>query len=181
MFLLHTMADTFALTEALDREPTSALIVGAGYIGVEMAEALSVRGLRVTQVEALPEVLPTVDPELRQLVRQRIQKAGVDVVTGVTVSSVRQESRLVVEGSAGLRREVDLVLVVVGYDRTPRWPALRRPTQPPQPSTSVMITLTRITQHNADDSSPDHGESITSREPSSMSGHRGARSRVGGL
>jgi NADPH-dependent 2,4-dienoyl-CoA reductase/sulfur reductase-like enzyme len=108
------MADTFALTEALDREPTSALIVGAGYIGVEMAEALSVRGLRVTQVEALPEVLPTVDPELRQLVRQRIQKAGVDVVTGVTVSSVRQESRLVVEGSAGLRREVDLVLVVVG-------------------------------------------------------------------
>jgi pyruvate/2-oxoglutarate dehydrogenase complex dihydrolipoamide dehydrogenase (E3) component len=43
VFLLHTMADTFALTEALDREPTSALILGAGYIGVEMAEALSVR------------------------------------------------------------------------------------------------------------------------------------------
>jgi hypothetical protein len=37
------------------------------------------------------------------------------------------------------------------------------------------------TSGSADDSSPDHGESITSREPSSMSGHRGARSRVGGL
>jgi NADPH-dependent 2,4-dienoyl-CoA reductase/sulfur reductase-like enzyme len=114
VFLLHTMADTFALTEALDRGPTSALIVGAGYIGVEMVEALSARGLQVIQVEALPEVLPTVDPELGELVRQRIEKAGVDVVTGVTVSSVRQESRLVVEGSAGFRREVDLVLVVVG-------------------------------------------------------------------
>ena len=70
------MADTVALTEALDREPTSALIVGAGYIGVEMVEALSARGLQVTQVEALPEVLPTVDAELGELVRQRIKKAG---------------------------------------------------------------------------------------------------------
>jgi hypothetical protein len=39
----------------------------------------------------------------------------------------------------------------------------------------------RSSRDFADDSSPDHGESITSREPSSMSGHRGARSRVGGL
>ena len=114
VFLLHSMADTFALTEALDSGPRDALVVGAGYIGVEMVEALSARGLSVTQVEALPEVLPTVDPELGRLVRERIEKAGADVVTGVAVSSVRWEGRLVVEGSAGFRREVDLVLVVVG-------------------------------------------------------------------
>ena len=64
VFLLHTMADTFALTAALDGGPREVLVVGAGYIGVEMVEALSARGLQVTQVEALPEVLPTVDPEL---------------------------------------------------------------------------------------------------------------------
>jgi NADPH-dependent 2,4-dienoyl-CoA reductase/sulfur reductase-like enzyme len=114
LFLLHTMADTFALTEALVHGPESALIVGAGYIGVEMVGALAARGLQVTQVEAQPAVLPTVDPELGELVRQRIEKAGVDVVTGVTVSSVRRERGLVVDGSAGFRREVDLVLVVVG-------------------------------------------------------------------
>lgn len=113
VFLLHSMADTFALTGALDRGVRDALVIGAGYIGVEMVEALSARGLSVTQVEALPEVLPTVDPELGRLVRERIEKAGVDVVTGVAVSSVRREGRLVVEGS-GFRREVDLVLVVVG-------------------------------------------------------------------
>lgn len=112
--MLHTMADTFALTGALGRGVESALVVGAGYIGVEMVEALSARGLRVTHVEALPEVLPTVDPELGALVRQRIEEAGVEVVTGVTVSSVRRHDRLVVEGSGGFRREVDLVLVVVG-------------------------------------------------------------------
>jgi pyruvate/2-oxoglutarate dehydrogenase complex dihydrolipoamide dehydrogenase (E3) component len=43
--------------------PKIALIVGAGYVGLEMAEGLTARGLHVTQVEMLPEVLPTVDPE----------------------------------------------------------------------------------------------------------------------
>ena len=65
--LLHSMGDTFAVARTLDRLDTgqaSAVIVGAGYIGLEMAEALTARALRVTQIEALPEVLPTVDPEL---------------------------------------------------------------------------------------------------------------------
>ena len=119
VFLLHSMADMFAVTEALDRGAGSAVVIGAGYIGVEMVEALSARGLAVTQVEALPEVLPTVDPELGRLVRERIEKAGVEVVTGVTVSSVTGSSisrgdRLAVEGTGGFRREVELVLVVVG-------------------------------------------------------------------
>ena len=65
--LLHSMGDTFALMRTLEAlNPASAVIVGAGYIGLEMAEALSARGLRVTQIEQLPEVLPTVDPEPRR-------------------------------------------------------------------------------------------------------------------
>lgn len=63
--LLHSMGDTFAVMDSLQqRNPTTAVIVGAGYIGLEMAEALTSRGIRVTQIEALPEVLPTVDPQL---------------------------------------------------------------------------------------------------------------------
>ena len=42
----------------------TAVIVGAGYIGLEMADALTTRGLQVIQMEQLPEVLPTVDPAL---------------------------------------------------------------------------------------------------------------------
>ncbi len=61
--LLHSMGDTFAVMHTLEQAaPASAVIVGAGYIGLEMADALTVRGLRVTQMEQLPEVLPTVDP-----------------------------------------------------------------------------------------------------------------------
>ena len=66
------MGDTFALEESLDRiKPTKALIVGAGYVGLEMAEGLTARGIEVTQVEMLDEVLPTVDPELGGLVHAR--------------------------------------------------------------------------------------------------------------
>lgn len=100
--LLHSMGDTFALTRTLEeRQPASALIVGAGYVGLEMAEALTARGLRVTQVEMLPEVLPTVDPELGVLVRAELTKQGVEVVTGTTIHRIARTpdgARLRVEG-----------------------------------------------------------------------------------
>jgi NADPH-dependent 2,4-dienoyl-CoA reductase/sulfur reductase-like enzyme len=122
--LLHTMGDTFALTESLDRiAPRSALIVGAGYVGLEMAEGLTTRGIAVSQVEMLPEVLPTVDPELGGLVRSELVRNGVDVSTGVTVTRISratqgESGRLQVDGTAGdgepFVRQVDLVLVSVG-------------------------------------------------------------------
>ena len=68
--------------------PASAVIVGAGYIGLEMADALTVRGLQVTQMEQLPEVLPTVDPELGALVHAELAAHGVEVLTGTTVQAI---------------------------------------------------------------------------------------------
>jgi NADPH-dependent 2,4-dienoyl-CoA reductase/sulfur reductase-like enzyme len=62
VFQLHTIGDSLILHEALAREPDRALIVGAGYIGLELAEALRRRGTEVVVVEQLPTVLPTVDP-----------------------------------------------------------------------------------------------------------------------
>ena len=61
--VLHSMGDTFAVMATLEeRAPERAVVVGAGYVGLEMAEGLTARGLAVTQMEQLPEVLPTVDP-----------------------------------------------------------------------------------------------------------------------
>ncbi len=80
MHLLHSMGDTFAVMRTLEQTgPASAVIVGAGYVGLEMAEALTARGLAVTQIEQLPEVLPTVDQELGALVRAELSARGVDV------------------------------------------------------------------------------------------------------
>lgn len=118
--LLHSMGDTFALTESLDRiQPKSALIVGAGYVGLEMAEGLTGRGIKVTQVEMLPEVLPTVEVELGALVHDELVKNGVDVHTDSQVTKVTKTDHglhldgRTTDGSA-LAWDVDLVLVVVG-------------------------------------------------------------------
>ena len=83
------MGDTFAVMRTLEQAaPASAVIVGAGYIGLEMADALTVRGLAVTQMEQLGEVLPTVDPELGALVHAELAGHGVEVLTGTTVQAI---------------------------------------------------------------------------------------------
>jgi NADPH-dependent 2,4-dienoyl-CoA reductase/sulfur reductase-like enzyme len=122
--LLHSMGDTFAVMRTLDQAaPASAVIVGAGYIGLEMADALTVRGLRVTQMEQLPEVLPTVDPELGALVHGALATRGVEVLTGTAVQAISKAppsgaGRLQVQATAGdgtaVTRTADMVLVVVG-------------------------------------------------------------------
>jgi NADPH-dependent 2,4-dienoyl-CoA reductase/sulfur reductase-like enzyme len=122
--LLHSMGDTFAVMRTLEeRSPASALIVGAGYIGLEMAEALVGRDLAVAQMEQLPEVLPTVDPGLGALVHAQLVDHGVEVLTGTTVRSITREKggdkgRLLVTATRTdgqeRSRAVDMVLVVVG-------------------------------------------------------------------
>ena len=62
--VLHTMGDTFALYHTMTAGARSAVIVGGGYIGLEMAEAFTARGLAVTLIEQAPAVMPTVDIEL---------------------------------------------------------------------------------------------------------------------
>ena len=122
--LLHSMGDTFAVMATLEQAaPASAVIVGAGYIGLEMADALTVRGLAVTQMEQLPEVLPTVDPALGALVHAELAAHAVEVLTGTTVQAIRQAppgagGRLHVQATAAdgvaVTRAADMVLVVVG-------------------------------------------------------------------
>ena len=122
--LLHSMGDTFAVMATLEQAaPASAVIVGAGYIGLEMADALTVRGLQVTQMEQLPQVLPTVDPELGALVRDELAAHGVEVLAGTTVRAIstappggpgRLEVAATAADGSAVTRAADMVLVVVG-------------------------------------------------------------------
>ena len=122
--LLHSMGDAFAVMRTLEQTaPDSAIIVGAGYIGLEMADALTARGLAVTQIEQLPEVLPAVDPQLGALVRAELEARGVTVLTGTAVKSVSRAApgapaRLKVDAVTAdgqdVTRHAGLVLVVTG-------------------------------------------------------------------
>ena len=106
-----------------DKAPATAVIVGAGYIGLEMADALTTRGLQVIQMEQLPEVLPTVDPALGWHVHEQLATRGVEVLTGTTVRQITRAAegeggRLRVDAEAAdgtpVSRLADMVLVVVG-------------------------------------------------------------------
>jgi len=122
--LLHSMGDTFAFMRTLqNRQARRAVIVGAGYIGLEMAEALTTTGLAVTQVEQLPEVLPTVDPDLGALVRAELHRREVNVLCSTRVDAIetacqggqhRLEVRATGPDGQPVHLPADVVLVSVG-------------------------------------------------------------------
>lgn len=124
VFVLHTMEESFAFHRRLKDKPRSAVIVGAGYIGLEMADALRHRGMTIALIEQLPQVMRTVDPAIAQRVEALLIEHGVTVKTGTIVQAITEEKkRLPFSGSRG-RLQVrcadgytatgDIVLVVVG-------------------------------------------------------------------
>jgi CoA-dependent NAD(P)H sulfur oxidoreductase len=75
VFTVRTIEDTVALKDLLDAGAVrTAVVVGAGYIGLETAEALHARGVRVTVAERLPRVLPTVDEPVAALVERHVRE-----------------------------------------------------------------------------------------------------------
>lgn len=115
VFLLHHMGQGLALADYLERRrPARAVVIGAGYIGCEMVDALSRRGLQVTVMEQAPAVLPTVDPALGQILGRRMAERGVEVLCGTPVARIEQRPSLVVVTRDGQEREADLVLVAAG-------------------------------------------------------------------
>jgi NADPH-dependent 2,4-dienoyl-CoA reductase/sulfur reductase-like enzyme len=126
VFLLHSMAESFALHDYLQtRSPRSALIVGGGYIGLEMADALTLRGIAVTVVEHGSSVLKTVDASFGARVGDELRQHGVEVVVGVQVERIMSKDEgLQVSGSQDFHLVTDMVLVATGV----------------QPSTALAIT-----------------------------------------
>ncbi|MBX8466227.1 FAD-dependent oxidoreductase [Deinococcus sp. RIT780] len=112
--VLRDIPDGEAL-EASVRGARRACIVGGGYIGLELAEALRARGLSVVLLERGPEVAGRMlDPQLQGQVRAELERGGVDVRCGVTVQGLTGSGRVTgVQTDAGLVR-ADLVVVAVG-------------------------------------------------------------------
>ncbi|MEN3612385.1 FAD-dependent oxidoreductase [Plantactinospora sp. ZYX-F-223] len=90
VFGVQTLDDGAALIDWLDGDPAPrrAVVVGGGYIGVEMAEAMIQRGLSVSLVERSPEPMSTVDPDMGALVRKALCGLGLEVRSGIGVTGL---------------------------------------------------------------------------------------------
>lgn len=101
-------------------EARTAVVVGGGYIGLEMAEQLHRRGLAVTVVEALPQVMAPLDPEMAAWIHLELQAHGVDLCLGDGVSAFEPTSPTepgaasVVVLRSGRRLPADLVILGLG-------------------------------------------------------------------
>jgi NADPH-dependent 2,4-dienoyl-CoA reductase/sulfur reductase-like enzyme len=113
---LHTMSDSFKVHEIMSSgRVRRAVIVGAGYIGVEMADALTQRGIEVELIGRSPLVLPTVETEIGDLVRDELQKHGVRVHTGISIDQIsRADDNLIAGGPRGFFVRADLVVWATG-------------------------------------------------------------------
>ncbi|URN17393.1 MULTISPECIES: FAD-dependent oxidoreductase [Streptomyces] len=116
---VQTLDDGQALLDRLEGTPgRRAVVVGAGYIGVEMAEALLKRGYEVTVVNRGEEPMATLDPDMGRLVREAMEAMGVTVVGGAEVTEVPTgpggDVRAVVAG--GVEYPADVVVLGVGVE-----------------------------------------------------------------
>jgi NADPH-dependent 2,4-dienoyl-CoA reductase/sulfur reductase-like enzyme/rhodanese-related sulfurtransferase len=117
VFTVRDLRDADRLKAAVERAGVGrAVIVGAGYIGLEFAEMLRHQGLDVTLVERLPQVLRTLDPELSVRVEEELRRQGVDVRTGTTLEGLEAGTGVVhaVRLSDGEVLDTDLVVLALG-------------------------------------------------------------------
>jgi NADPH-dependent 2,4-dienoyl-CoA reductase/sulfur reductase-like enzyme len=114
--VLRELGDGAAIKKILEDEPRKAVIVGAGYIGMEMAHVLTARGLEVTVLEKLPQLLPGWHEETVAVVEETLTGHGVDFHTGVTVEGAEAgpDGRVAAVSTDGGRYDADLVLVAAG-------------------------------------------------------------------
>lgn len=111
---LRTVSDALTLNELVATSRT-AVVLGAGFIGLEAAEALRMRGLEVSVVELAEHVLPPLEGEMASLVNDELRRLGIDVRTAVAATAVEPgESTDVVVLSDGTRIDAEIVVLSVG-------------------------------------------------------------------
>ena len=114
VFKLWTVPDVDRIRAWIDTEaPKSALVVGGGFIGLEMAEAFAERGLATTVVELLPRIMSTMDGEFGAMIAAKLEEKGVRVVTGKGLKALHHAEREA-ELSDGSRVPAGMVLFSVG-------------------------------------------------------------------
>ena len=108
---LRTVEDVEKIANRVNAKPKTAVVIGGGFIGVEIAENLVHKGIPTTVVEAAPQVLAPLDPEMATLVAKEMRKHGIALHLGVSAKDVTPESVVL---SDGTDLDADLVIMAIG-------------------------------------------------------------------
>lgn len=112
VFSLRNINDMYRIKEYIDNNsPKQAVIIGTGFIGLEMAENLKHLSMDVTMVELLPQVSPGLDEDMAILVEEHLAAKGVQVITGKSAKEIT-ENELILSDESKLPG--DLVIVATG-------------------------------------------------------------------
>lgn len=114
VYSLRNVPDLDKIMTNIDQEnPKKAIVVGAGFIGLEMAENLKKRGLEVALIEKAPHVLPPLDEEMAAFVKNELVSKGVEVITSQSAAEFRNQGKLVILED-GTELQSDLTILSVG-------------------------------------------------------------------
>jgi NADPH-dependent 2,4-dienoyl-CoA reductase/sulfur reductase-like enzyme/rhodanese-related sulfurtransferase len=112
---LRTVHDALALRELVEDGTRQAVVLGAGFIGVEAAEALAGQGLAVDLVELADHVLPALEEEMASVVEEELERLGITVHTGLAAQAILPGADLdTVILADGRRIAADLIVLALG-------------------------------------------------------------------
>jgi NADPH-dependent 2,4-dienoyl-CoA reductase/sulfur reductase-like enzyme/rhodanese-related sulfurtransferase len=116
VFTLRNIPDMDKIIQKINIEaPRSAVVVGGGYIGIEMAEALIHRGIETTMVELANQIMPPIDPEMAVPLHQEMRRNGVRLKLADAVESITEaDNSLQLAMKSGAVLETDMVILAIG-------------------------------------------------------------------
>ena len=116
VFQLHNIPELDAILEWLNnRQVERAVVVGGGFIGLEVAENLVERGVKVSLVEMLPQVLAPIDGDMASMVHEHLALHGVELVLGDGLKAIApREGSLEVQTSSGKAIPAQMVVLAIG-------------------------------------------------------------------
>ncbi|MFH1991409.1 MAG: FAD-dependent oxidoreductase [Pseudomonadota bacterium] len=117
IFTVKTIPDTKKIIDWItSRDVKRAAVVGGGFIGLEMAENLKIRGIDVTIIEMLPQVMATLDPEMATFIHDHLTAKGVSLSLGSPVTGFKSNSAQMIDIMLASGRIVttDMVILAVG-------------------------------------------------------------------
>jgi len=114
VYTLRTIEDGRKIDQAI-KNSKAAVVIGAGLIGLEMATALTERGVKTTVVELLPQTLPAMlDKDMAADVQKTLEEKGIRIITGLAVEEILGTERVEGVSVAGEHIPADIVVVATG-------------------------------------------------------------------